>query len=61
LLTEDELYLLEQRAEGRSWVEIADTLGVAADRIRKQASRAAERVACHMQAMPAKDSKHLIP
>lgn len=45
LLSPDEQYLLEQRAEGRSWVELANELGGGPDRIRKQAARAAERIA----------------
>jgi RNA polymerase sigma factor (sigma-70 family) len=45
LLNEDERYLLEQRAAGRSWMELSEELGVPPDRIRKQAKRAAERLA----------------
>lgn len=49
LLSADERYLLEQRAAGRSWVELASELGGGADLVRKRANRAAERVAHHFQ------------
>ena len=43
-LSEQERYLLEQRTSGRSWVDIASELDVQPDRIRKQLTRALNRV-----------------
>lgn len=43
-LSEQERYLLEQRTAGKSWVDIASELDVQPDRIRKQLTRALNRV-----------------
>jgi RNA polymerase sigma-70 factor (ECF subfamily) len=47
-LTDDERQLAEQRAAGRSWTQIAEERGGSAEALRKQLSRAADRVALEM-------------
>lgn len=44
-LTKEERYLAEQRALGREWSELAAELGKGAEALRKQYSRAMDRVA----------------
>ncbi len=44
-LTEDELWLSDQRADGRQWAEIAADRGERPDALRKRLSRALDRVA----------------
>jgi RNA polymerase sigma-70 factor (ECF subfamily) len=44
-LTDDERYLADQRALGRSWAEIAQELGAQPDALRMKLSRALDRVA----------------
>ena len=48
-LTEHERYLADSRASGRQWSELAEELGVAADTLRKQLSRALDRVSAELQ------------
>lgn len=43
-LSDEERYLAEQRALGRSWAELAEELGTAADALRMRLRRAIERV-----------------
>jgi RNA polymerase sigma factor (sigma-70 family) len=49
LLTDEERQLLDLRAEGRSWSEIATQRGDNPDRIRKQLSRTIERIAAALE------------
>jgi hypothetical protein len=44
LLTEDERRLAEQRADGRSWPEIAAEVGGTPEAVRKRLERALDRV-----------------
>jgi RNA polymerase sigma-70 factor (ECF subfamily) len=44
LLTDDERFLADQRAEGREWPDIARELGAQPDALRKKLSRALDRV-----------------
>jgi hypothetical protein len=48
LLSDDERYLADQRAQGREWAEIAAQLGVPADGLRKKLTRALDRVAARL-------------
>ena len=48
-LTEHERYLADSRAAGKQWSELAEELGVAADTLRKQLSRALDRVSEELQ------------
>jgi RNA polymerase sigma-70 factor (ECF subfamily) len=43
-LTPDERDLMEQRAQGRSWKDIADSCGVNPDALRKKLERALDRI-----------------
>jgi DNA-directed RNA polymerase specialized sigma24 family protein len=45
LLSEEERHLAEQRAQGRSWAELAAEAGVHEDALRKRLARAGKRVA----------------
>jgi RNA polymerase sigma factor (sigma-70 family) len=47
-LTEDERRLADQRSAGRAWAEIAQERGESAEALRKQLSRAIDRVAVEM-------------
>jgi RNA polymerase sigma factor (sigma-70 family) len=47
-LTEDERQLAEQRAEGRTWDDIAAERGEGAEALRKRLSRALDRVAAQL-------------
>jgi RNA polymerase sigma-70 factor (ECF subfamily) len=47
-LTEDERQVAEQRASGRSWAQIAQDRGASPEALRKQHSRAVNRVALEM-------------
>jgi RNA polymerase sigma factor (sigma-70 family) len=44
-LSDEERFLAEQRAQGRPWAELAVELGTSAEALRKQFSRAIDRVA----------------
>ena len=44
-LSEDDLYLVEQRFDGRAWDDLADELGSTPDAIRKRMTRAVDRAA----------------
>jgi RNA polymerase sigma-70 factor (ECF subfamily) len=48
LLTDEERFLADQRAQGREWSEIAAGLGVGPDGLRKKLSRALDRVLAHL-------------
>jgi RNA polymerase sigma-70 factor (ECF subfamily) len=48
LLTDEERFLADQRAQGHEWSEIAADLGVGADGLRKKLSRALDRVLAHL-------------
>lgn len=47
-LTEDELYLVDQRFAGRSWNELAAELDTGADALRKRMTRAVDRAATEL-------------
>lgn len=47
-LSEDELYLVDQRFAGRSWNELADELDTGADTLRKRMTRALDRAAAEL-------------
>jgi RNA polymerase sigma-70 factor (ECF subfamily) len=44
-LSEDEQFLVDQRLSGREWSELAATMGVQADALRKRMTRALDRAA----------------
>jgi DNA-directed RNA polymerase specialized sigma24 family protein len=44
-LTEQERYLADQRAQGRSWESLAQELGSQADAVRMRLKRALDRIA----------------
>ncbi len=48
LLTDEERYLADQRAQGLEWNEIAAKLGAQPDGLRKKLSRALDRVVAHL-------------
>jgi RNA polymerase sigma-70 factor (ECF subfamily) len=48
LLSDEERFLVEQRADGRSWAEIAAACGDSADAVRKRLTRALDRVCEHL-------------
>lgn len=48
LMTAEERYLAHQRAAGRPWAELAAELGSSPEALRKQLSRALDRVACQL-------------
>jgi RNA polymerase sigma-70 factor (ECF subfamily) len=47
-LSDDELYLADQRALGREWADLAQELGTNADAIRKKLTRALDRVSANL-------------
>jgi RNA polymerase sigma factor (sigma-70 family) len=47
-LSEEELYLVDQRFSGRSWGELADELQTSAEAIRKRMTRAMDRAAAEL-------------
>lgn len=47
-LSEDEQFLVDQRLSGREWSELAATMGVQADTLRKRMTRALDRAAAKL-------------
>ncbi len=47
-LSEDELYLIDQRFSGRSWNDLAAELNTGADALRKRMTRAMDRAAMEL-------------
>ncbi len=47
-LSEDELYLIDQRFAGRSWNDLADELNTGSDALRKRMTRAMDRAAAEL-------------
>ena len=48
LLTEQECLLLDERARGHTWQELAERLSATPDQLRKQLSRALEKVTAQL-------------